>query len=163
MIGGTLFNQFVSGLRLSVSCTTGRASVLCDRSSIAMRTGQVGERVRRQEGGQGVCQDSEGGHRPCGSAANLISRRRQALRDRDGRVGTCGAVGRGSRQQIIVLRSGCSRITLLPRALFRTCSSLTLYNDVFEQVLALAREGAKYGVFVVAAGAMLMVKKPDGK
>lgn len=31
------------------------------------------------------------------------------------------------------------------------------------QVLALAREGAKYGVFVVAAGAMLMVKKPDGK
>jgi hypothetical protein len=63
---------------------------------------------------------------------------------------------------MIVLRSGCSCITILPRALFHACSSLTLY-DVFEQVLALAREGAKYGVFVVAAGAMLMVKKPDGK
>ena len=31
------------------------------------------------------------------------------------------------------------------------------------QVMALAREGAKYGVMVIAAGAMLTVKKPAGK
>jgi len=31
------------------------------------------------------------------------------------------------------------------------------------QMMALAREGAKYGVMVVAAGAMLTVKKPTGK
>eukprot|EP00277_Geminigera_cryophila_P011760 CAMPEP_0179443714 /NCGR_PEP_ID=MMETSP0799-20121207/27176_1 /TAXON_ID=46947 /ORGANISM="Geminigera cryophila, Strain CCMP2564" /LENGTH=35 /DNA_ID= /DNA_START= /DNA_END= /DNA_ORIENTATION= len=31
------------------------------------------------------------------------------------------------------------------------------------QVLTLAREGAKYGVLVVAAGAILLVKKPAGK
>ena len=30
-------------------------------------------------------------------------------------------------------------------------------------MLALAREGAKYGVFVVTAGAIVMVKKPAGK
>jgi hypothetical protein len=31
------------------------------------------------------------------------------------------------------------------------------------QFLALAREGAKYSVFVVAAGAVFMIKKPEGK
>ena len=31
------------------------------------------------------------------------------------------------------------------------------------QILTLAREGAKYGVMVVAAGAMFLVNKPKSK